>query len=367
MELLESYGLKYDPFSMNPLVGDPQLRLFIDREKELEYAITTVLLGKNLLVTGQRGIGKTTFIYALRQRVLKREPAVFFIFVRLAMETRDSVSLLSTLALELERHKSELPLTSERIRKNQEYLEAISRASIDDLLMVIRASVEELKKKYGKLVFVFDDVDKMNFRLDILAGVRDALWNMNVVYIISSSLRQFEDVEDSAMRPFFSVIELRGFEEAQARMLIEKRLKMASDNKCGIEDFMDNSVFHNINEISHGNPMSLLYICSHVFNFAVVNRAKRITNKDLFNFVQNEMFDGLTPAESQIIAILKKNPKGLSVHQIFESIKKNAVSISRPRVSQLLNGFYKKGLVTPKKMGRSTIYSLAVPLKEKSE
>jgi len=371
MSFLQSFGLKWDPFFMHPLATDKDLRLFINREKELKNAIEAVRLSKNLLIAGVWGIGKTSFINALRHTLLRKEDNLFFMDVRphtlLGPKGLNSRSLLVALALELEKQKSppsDKPFTLERIRRHEEYIDALSRiTSIGELLLIIESSIEELQKKGKKVIFIFDDVDKTSFDLKILAGIRDSLWKMNVVYVFSSNIRQYQSVIDSAMEPFFLGILLEGFNELQTKELIDKRIRMASDKS--IEDVMNLDAIPVIQRLSQGNPRTILGICDFAFRQAFSRGVNRVAASDVFEYVTKQMI--FSSLELNVINILSEFPQGLSVSEIYQKLTKENISISRPRVSQILGALSRRGLVKVRKSGRFNIYTSVISMEVKSE
>jgi len=362
---LRSVGLTFDPFSKMPLITNKDLRLFANREKELKNAVEAVRLDKNLLIAGARGVGKTSFINALRHNLSKREDNLLFIDVKLfESKVVNSRSLLIALALELEQRKStNKPFTLERLRRHKEYIDALSNTSVTELLLVIETSIKELRKNGKKVIFIFDDLDKHeSFDLKMLAGIRDSLWKMNVVYVFSGNINQYQSVIHSAMDPFFLEILLKGFNELQTKELIDKRIRIASDKS--IEDIMDLNVIPVIQRLSQGNPRMIIEICNFAFRQAFSRGANRVAESDVYKYVEQIIFSSL---EQNVIKILLEYPQGLSVSEIHQKLTKGNISISRSRVSQILGELSCRGLLEVRKSGRFSIYTTVIPVEVKSE
>ncbi len=371
VNFLQSFDLRQDPFFMMPLITDKDLRLFVNREEELEDAVDAVLLGKNLLIVGQWGIGKTSFINALRHTLSKKKENLVFVDVRLpahmdSSKTHEASTLLIALALELEKRKSEdKRITLERMREHQEYVDALSNASIEDLLLVIEASIKKFQRTGKKLIFIFDDVDKISFDLIMLAGIRDSLWKMNSVFVFTSSRSQYLDLVDSAMEPFFTIIFLKEFNEFQAKKLIETRIRFASEK--GIQDFVDPNVIPFIQRLSQGNPRRILHLCSFAFRQAYSRGAVRVTESDLSEYVMKQIELETSSPKTELLKLLFEYPQGLSVSELHRKLTKRKISCSRSRVSQILRELSDKGLLEAEKKGRLSIYKSVLPVQVKSK
>lgn len=364
MSFLEKFGLNRDPFFTWPLATDKDLLLFVDREKELKNAVEAILLSKNLLIAGTYGIGKTSFINAVRQNLSSRKGNLIFIDVRL-LNPKDlnSNSFVLALALELEKQKSRgKPFTLETMRRHHDYIDALSNTSVGELILLLETSIEELQRKAKKVIFILDDLDKTSFDLKMLAGIRDSLWKMNVVYIVTSNISQYQGIIDSAMEPFFSEIVLNGFNESQTKELIEKRLRMASHKST--EDVMDPEVISAIQNLSQGNPSRILRICSFAFHQALSRGANKVSMHDVSEYYKRINFSTL---ERELINILSKYSRSLSVGEILQEITGRNIMISRPRVSQILGKLTRAGFLKRKKLGRHHLYTTVIPMEVKSK
>lgn len=366
MSFKREFGFKQDPFFERPLLTEKDMSVFVNREKELRHAERAILLGKNLLIVGQFGIGKTSFINKLRH-TLSRRSDLRFIDVRIPMtKSAGPGSMLFAMALELERMRpGERALTLEQMRKHDEYVTALSKATIDDLLSVVQSSINRHKKRGKHLIFVFDDVDKLAVGLDALAGIRDSLWRMNVVYVFTGNPRQYKTMAKSAMQPFFSVIHLEGLNVQETELLIRKRVGMIPDRS--LEVCIDPHVIPIIHKMSQGNPRRILDICNFAARQAFLRNSERITQEDLLEYAKTQI--GYTHASpmQEILDIILSHPEGLSVTQIHNKLREKKTSVTRSRVSQLLSELSGKGILEVNKVGRLSIYKSVIPKEVKPE
>jgi len=69
---LEFLGLKNNPFYSKELKGD-WLELFTNREKEIERALFYIESGRTIAICSKQGIGKSSFLSFLNERILPKE------------------------------------------------------------------------------------------------------------------------------------------------------------------------------------------------------------------------------------------------------------------------------------------------------
>lgn len=368
LSFIDHFGLKRNPFSPSPLGTDRSLSdLFVDREVELKNAVAAVQLGKNLLIAGERGIGKTTLINAARRTISRKEKDVLIIDVPLldlaTSATSDPTPLLRALTLELQKHVSgDRPLTLQRLREHNEFVRAISDTLVPDLLLVIESFVKQLQKNHKRIVLVFDNVDKTSLDLTMLSGARDVLWKMNAVYVFSANMKQHDRLVDSAMEPFFQRIILRRFNQAETRELLNRRLAPMSDKD--LRDIIDADLVANIQRLSGGNPRLALLMCEEGFKRASSRRADRVTALDISSYLNDRLESELY---RELVNILSTRPERLSVKEIHELLGKKDVVVSRSRVSQLLAELTRRGLVYMEKSGRYHKYGTVISPKVLSE
>jgi len=360
--MLKSFRSGQDPFFPLPLFSPKTLLLFVDREKELQAAIQSLRLNRNLLITGMRGSGKTTFINALRQNITEKELIFIPVYISDSFKGITVHSLLCAIETELYAHLSANEFTvTDAIRRRHEFLSILSEASVSDLMMLIQKTMTELRNnKNNKIVLIFDDIDKTSFDLTLLATIRDQLWKLDVLFIFVSNRRQFEKIIDTAMEPFFFIIALSGLDRSQTEELIRKRLEIISNRQ--MESVMEPDTISLIYQLSEGNPGMILAICRYAFTISLNRGNEKITIQDISRYGIERIIS--TPMENDIIKILSNEPSGLSVTEIYQRLVQSDFKISRSRVSQILNKLISSGALKAYKSGRHNIYEALFLIRE---
>ena len=351
-----------NPFSLMPMYSEQDILVFTNRNHEINIAFNNIKLGKNILIIGEWGIGKTSFIYYLKQKIKLelKNSIIFDISIPLSRDQKEPIkTILASIAFELNRWKfgdSKIDINS--IKNNYEFREAISLASIKELLLIIENYIIDIKKDYKKIIFIFDEIEKISFDITELAGIRDSLWRLNIVFIFSGHSNQLKKYSTSPMEPFFSIINLKHLNEIDTKELIEKRVKFYLNNN--LENVIDIDIIPIIHKYSRGNPRQILHIMSSCYNYALYRGVNKITEKELWKFIDDKISINENPLNTEILKILYNNINGLSVSEIHNKLNEKNIQLSRSRVSQLLIELNKTGILLSNKKGRKNIYKPSI-------
>lgn len=345
-------------FSLHPLFTNEDVLLFANRNKELELALDSIKIGKNLLVIGDRGIGKTSFINFLQHKIKNEvyNSKIYNIFVPINREVDLIKNLLISIIFVFEEEKIIDIMNVDNLKRNYEFIEALKKASIRELLLILENYIEKINQKYNKIIIIFDEIEKIAFDLTELSGIRDYLWKLNVVFIFSGHTKQHVKILNSAMEPFFTIIKLGIFNEKHIQEMLKKRIKHFLNKE--LNELVDLSAIPIIYKYSNGNPRNILQIMDFAFNYAKFNNDEKITEYHVYEYIKSKIDFKNNSLQETIFQILKEHPDGLSVSEITNEIKKRNFNYSRSRVSQILTELNKKNILFLKKIGRKSFYKI---------
>lgn len=348
-----------NPFSASPIVGD-DVSLFTNRHKEVQTAFESLKIGKNLLILGDWGAGKTSLLRFLEYKIKKeiKNCKVFNIFLPIDYKESIIKNLLISLIFEFEKDDVKSINNIERLQKNYVFLETIKKASVIELLEILENYNSELQLKYNKIFVMIDEIERINFKITDLSGIRDHLWKLNIAFIFTGNIKSYDIITDSAMEPFFTVIQLSDLNELHAKELIERRIKHYMNKN--LSDVIDLNIIPIIYKYSKGNPRRLLRIMAQLTYIAIYKEDTIINKNHLFEMIEEIMNTNYNSnsIHAYLLNTLREKPNGLSVSEIKLYVDGANFEYSRSRISQVLNELKADGLLTSEKIGRKNIYKI---------
>jgi hypothetical protein len=264
----------------NPYIaGAPVLddTMFFGRQR-LMNRILNVLHHNSLMITGERRIGKTTFLYHLKKELLtddQTEYRFFPVFTDLQGVPESGffhavmADIVETLALSPE------TLQSLRFRVDDEAYDG--RDFSHDLQRVI----EELKQrtpKRVKLALLIDEVDVLNEYSERinqrLRSIFMKTFSENLVAIMSGvGIKRTWKSEGSPWYNFFDEVELKAFSREEGEALVRTPVQ-------GVFRFEPEAV-ERILELSQLKPYLIQKFCIHAVNFMLEQGRTRVIASDV--------------------------------------------------------------------------------------
>lgn len=303
--------------------------LFVDREDELERAQAAIRRRSNVLVMGDRGMGKTSFLHRLEQQASDHDVDPIYIDASLA---DDLPGLLDLVAATVRGHAS--------IRRPPA-VRPFGRALGETGAAL--AMLDELKSysfEPGRtVVLVLDEIQSGGVAHALFGRLRDELWSLPFVWVVAADAsRRAAFLRPPADAFFGTVIELRPLDP---HLMLKRR-------------FADLPPVHSeaLARLSDGSPRRLIELVRQVL---VENRHPR----------------DLVAAEERIASILDRF--GPSARMLVDAMRsRGSVSASddellerlgwtRSRATQLLKQLEAAGLVMSEteKGGRKKLYRLS--------
>jgi tetratricopeptide (TPR) repeat protein/Cdc6-like AAA superfamily ATPase len=249
----------------NPYIaGAPVLddHMFYGREK-LTARILSMLHRNSLMITGERRIGKTTFLHHLR-RVLEEDEGTEWRFFPVFVDLQGvpEVTFFHAIMSEVLDTLRPVPATRAALRFTPGHDGYDARDFSHDLQMII-AELRTRTPRKVKLAFLIDEVDVLNEYSETanqrLRGIFMKSFSENLVAVMSGvAVRRRWKSEVSPWYNFFDEIELLPFTREEAEALIREPVK-------GVFRFAPDAV-ETILEISRLRPYLVQKLCVHAMN-----------------------------------------------------------------------------------------------------
>jgi DNA-binding transcriptional ArsR family regulator len=315
--------------SGRPLVATARdQELFVDRDDELERAQAAIRRRSNVLVVGDRGMGKTSFLHRLEQQA-PDDVDPFYIDASLA---DDLPGLLDLIAATVRDNAA--------IRRPPPVARSLGRALGETTTAL--AMLDELRSfayEPGRtIVLLLDEIRTSTIAQSLFGRLRDELWSLPFVWVVAADAAH----RAAYLRPpadafFGTVIELGPLDP---RLVLKRRF---ADLPFAEADVLA--------RLSDGSPRRLIELVRQVL-------------------VDNRHPQDLVADEERIASILDRF--GPSARMLLDTIRsRGSVSASdeellehlgwtRSRATQLLRQLEEAGLVTsePEKGGRKKLYRL---------
>jgi Cdc6-like AAA superfamily ATPase len=236
--------------------------MFYGREK-LTARILSMLHRNSLMITGERRIGKTTFLHHLR-RVLEEDEGTEWRFFPVFVDLQGvpEVTFFHAIMSEVLDTLRPVPATRAALRFTPGHDGYDARDFSHDLQMII-AELRTRTPRKVKLAFLIDEVDVLNEYSETanqrLRGIFMKSFSENLVAVMSGvAVRRRWKSEVSPWYNFFDEIELLPFTREEAEALIREPVK-------GVFRFAPDAV-ETILEISRLRPYLVQKLCVHAMN-----------------------------------------------------------------------------------------------------
>lgn len=317
---LTQWGLQENPFRATP-PEDPQklAQIFYGRDQALELAIPALYEGRNVLVRGAWGIGKTAFIlnliYQLQQEVTALDEKMLVLYLgsvagetitdfyrTLLLAVADSLAEIdeeardichTILGFSIQRTKTttegKVNLWAVSVTKRQETpsTDVTPMANFDPYPLLMRL-LKKAENHHSRLIIAIDDLDKKDSPIvqTILENSLDLFRQGEKRGFIMTG-RGFTDLQEATLKAlgiFSEDIPLETMSKEDLRQIVINYLDSAKENP-------DNSIFpftedviNLITTYAQGIPRQLNEICEKVLRQAA-SAGYEIINMDSFNAV----------------------------------------------------------------------------------
>jgi tetratricopeptide (TPR) repeat protein len=266
---------RFNPYIAGAPVLDEDM--FFGRQK-LMARMLNVLHHNSLMVTGERRIGKTTFLYHLKKTLAGDEGTDYRFFPVLTdLQGVPETAFFHAVMADVVEGLELSPATLSALRHHPSAEGYDGRDFSHDLQRVI----EELKTRTPrkvKLALLIDEVDVLNEYSERvnqrLRGIFMKTFSENLVAVMSGvGIKRTWNSEVSPWYNFFDEIELKAFSREEAEALIRTPV-------AGIFSFRGEAV-ERILELSQLRPYLIQKFCVHAVNRILEERRTTITGADV--------------------------------------------------------------------------------------
>jgi tetratricopeptide (TPR) repeat protein len=277
---------RFNPYIAGAPVLDEEM--FFGRQK-LMARMLNVLHHNSLMITGERRIGKTTFLYHLKKTLAEDEGTDYRFFpVFTDLQGVPETAFFHALMADVVEGLGLTPATLAALRHRQEADGYDGRDFSHDLQRVI----EELKTRTPrkvKLAFLIDEVDVLNEYSERvnqrLRGIFMKTFSENLVAVMCGvGIKRTWKSEVSPWYNFFDEIELKAFSREEAEALIRTPV-------AGVFSFRGEAV-ERILEHSQLRPYLLQKFCVHAINRILEEGRTTVTAQDVEAVREAVQFEG---------------------------------------------------------------------------
>ncbi len=275
----------------NPYIaGAPVLEdeMFFGREK-LTQRLLNVLHHNSLMITGERRIGKTTFLYHLKKVLTADEGSDYRFFpVFVDLQGVPEQGFFHALMSDVLESLGPSPATRQSLR----FLPQPDSYDGRDFSHDLQRMIEELKgrtDKKVKLALLIDEVDVLNEYSERinqrLRSIFMKTFSENLVAVMSGvGVKRTWNSEVSPWYNFFDEIEIAGFTPEEAEALIKRPV-------AGVFRYQPEAV-ERILELSQLKPYLLQKFCVHAVNRMLEDGRTTVRSTDVEAARQAVMFEG---------------------------------------------------------------------------
>jgi Cdc6-like AAA superfamily ATPase len=310
-QTLQQWGLNDNPFDFTPPDEFAQVaKIFHGRSQELEIALPTLYEGRNVLIRGKWGIGKTalmkTLLYRLQQEVSELnetmlvlylggipKPTVIDFYRAVLLAVTKSIaqhndSWQSEEAKKVADSLSGIPIDSIKIKQEGGINLGVFNYKIisepnsttggeNDVYQQLLYWLKEAADIYGKVTIAVDDLDKLNTPI-----VQEVLENSLELFCQGKGKRAFimtgrgftdlQEATNFSLGIFSEDINLQRMSNADLRQIVINYLNSVRQQPSNrLAPFTD-EVLYRIIEAAQGSPRQLNLICMKVLRQAATKR-----------------------------------------------------------------------------------------------
>lgn len=289
------FGLKADPFTTLSLQRH-NLDYFVSRSALIDRLLSAIFSVSNIGVAGEPGVGKSSLLQLLKNRVPKD-----FHCVGIGVPLDDASYFLSELLREMLVTIPPVPgLNFKEISRRLES-EGLTKNAV---FSIIRSITSRLKKPL--LVFV-DDLEKIKGdrvqhltrserTLQLLEELKSLLELPNVGFVMAlqeefySKVSQVvkEGAEPTVLGLFKHMVLVEKFTQAELKQILLVRLERAGF-KGELEDFLEPEALTLALSMASGNPRRYLYVLSEGMYRGFQRKGSRVEFQDLFEAVNEHL------------------------------------------------------------------------------
>lgn len=337
---LKRWGLSENPFKPTPPDDIKKLaQIFYGREAELNAAIPALYEGRNILIRGAWGIGKTALILrlldCLQQEVasLNEKMLVLYLNSVLGDSPQDFYrALLLAIADRLAQSNGDLEakaiadslrgrtgLQSKVKTEGRVTLgfasfagssESPSSAKIDDPYALLIPMLDKAQESFDRIVLAVDDLDKKDTIVvrDILEGSLD-LFRRGEKRAFLMTGRGFTDLQEASLKAlgiFSEDFSLNPMSQEALYQVAINYLNLARESTSNQPYPFTETVLNLITEYAQGIPRQLNAICEKVLREAAMAGCEQVdeaTFTPIWNSIQNDVTYSLTPQLRQLLYI----------------------------------------------------------------
>ena len=288
-------------------------RYFVDREEEAATVLRAVRARTNVLVLGERGSGKTSFLHHVERTLADEGTRPLYVD---GSVTRDPTEFLRLLIYRIApRQLSDLGWRLERLPASAVLLE------------YVRAFESTLDRANAPEVVLVDELVPAEAGHVLFGRLRDELWRLPVVWIVAASVADRLTYSRPPADAFFGkVLWLRPLDGRAAVRLLRSRLGRA----------LSSDDLREIADAAEGNPRRLVGLAAD----AVVDGASPATLAEEAR-ERERALTGLSDVERRIVAdIDAAGPASASDRAFLER-----VGVSRSRAAQVLRELERSGVL----------------------
>ncbi len=309
------WGLNGDPFPDVPPRDPVKVsRFFADREEELKQAIRNLYNGRNIMVKGLWGIGKTAFIltalYRLIQQVAdldsgERVESVYIPDYRSNNSEKLEEILLASLGSIFDKNEPQgnyqlreiganikLPFLNinAKLQKQQEVKPLFTRSFTDYL--------NQAEKEKVKLVVAIDDLDKMEDQKAVqdifnrfLNDFRDPRWAF--IFTGRTLTHTFEELEKTQLGLIEAPVKLTPMNEDTLRIALINQMNVWRDKAINSPFPFTEEVVQIMVKESYGIPRVMNKMARGILDKALDHKFHEITKSE-FEICYKEMSDSIS-------------------------------------------------------------------------
>jgi Cdc6-like AAA superfamily ATPase len=329
-QALNNWGLRENPFRLTPPDDFEELaKIFCGRDRELDIVLPTLFEGRNVLIRGKWGIGKTalikTLLYRLQQEVsgLGEEMLVIYISDLPSASISDFYrSVLLAVTQQLSGNSAEAKKVADDLGgmvithknkleggvnfgifsiKNTREANSVDLSDAE-LYRQLIFWIKQAEEIYGKVVIAVDDMDKKETPIvhQILESSLE-LFRQSKKRAFLMTGRGFTDLQDGTLRAlgiFSESIELAAMSDVELRKIALNYLNSERITASTEVLPFTEEVLAQIVDYAQGTPRQLTCICEKVLRQAAMKGYQQIDDEVwslLRKDVQESLMQDLSP------------------------------------------------------------------------
>jgi Cdc6-like AAA superfamily ATPase len=353
----QARGRDFNPYICGPPIHDE--RMFFGRT-ELLREILQVIHNNNIIIYGERRIGKTTLLYQLGQRLQRLEDpeyAFFPVFINLQGIPQDRLFLLvgQSVARQMEDEIGTLGLICSSGSRREGALFSPTAVSLwqssrtsysnfdlqEDLTMVVQA-LQQVTPKAVRLILLVDEADVINTYdqtvQEQLRGILMSSLAQHIKMVIAGTYISKEwHLQSSPWYNLFSrEIMVPPFDEGELKRLIQRPVE-------GVYRY-DQDAIEQIIAYSDRKPFEAQQLCLHAVRETLAQKKRHVTTSEVEVALKSsleerslefeQLWEAMSPDGQRALEVLMKNaPRGSADRS--QGNGKDVAELSRFAVSRL--------------------------------